>query len=152
MNEKQEKYKRDLIAACIKNRQEMANNAKDAMRDIQQQANEYGQPRDRDDSFRAQLLRKRDLYAEQYQKALDDITLLEKINPGIYCKNVSFGAVVVVSGQKMFVANGMGKLSFENENVFVISPQVPVYKKIEGLEKGDEYELNGRKMKIQDLF
>jgi len=58
---------------CIEKQKEILENAKAAMDDAQKVANEYGQPKDRYDSFRTQLLRKRDLFAQQYEKAIKEM-------------------------------------------------------------------------------
>lgn len=144
--------KKELVETCIGNLEETAGNAKREMNDIQQQANEYGPPKDRYDSFRAQLLRKRDLFAEQYQKALEEIDILLKIDVDLPMEEVRFGSIVITDTQRIFVATGIGKVKYNEMDFFVISPNVPVFKAMEGLRQGDEYQVNGKKFLIKQLL
>ena len=73
--------KKKVYDKCVEKQKEILENAKAAMDDAQKAANEYGPPRDRYDSFRAQLLRKRDLHAEQYEKAIKEMDFLLNIKP-----------------------------------------------------------------------
>lgn len=46
------------------------------MDEAQQQSNDYGQNKDRYDSFRTKILRQRDMYAKQYQVLADQFVLI----------------------------------------------------------------------------
>ncbi len=144
--------KSKLLNECVKLQNKQLDNAKAAMQDLQQQANEYGQPRDRYDSFRTQLLRKRDLFAEQLQNAIDGIDILRRIEPEIKSKKVEFGSVVITDKLNMFISIGIGKFECEGQLFFAVSTKVPVYNTIKGLAKGDTYVLNGREFKILDVY
>jgi len=144
--------KRKIIDLCNDMLQERADNAKNAMNDMQQSANEYGIPRDKYDSFKAQALHKKDMFAAQYQRALDDLALLEKINTEKISEVIEFGSVVITNKQKMVIATSLGKIQLENEIYYAISPQVPIYKEIQGLKKGDKFIFNGIELEIHDVF
>ncbi len=66
---------------CIEKQKEILENAKATMDDAKKVANGYGRPKDRYDSFRDQLLRERDLFAQQYEKSLQEMAYLQKLNP-----------------------------------------------------------------------
>jgi hypothetical protein len=144
--------KRRIIAQCKDMLQERADNTKSAMNEMQQSANEYGIPRDKYDSFKAQALHKKDMFAAQYQRALDDLLLLEKISTEKVSELVEFGSVVITNNQKMVIATSLGKIEFENEIYFAISPQVPIFKEIQGLKKGDKFIFNENQLEILDVF
>ncbi|HBS87243.1 MAG: hypothetical protein A2W91_03415 [Bacteroidetes bacterium GWF2_38_335] len=141
-----------IYNACLENRKSIAENAKSAMDDIQQQANEYGPPKDRYDSFRAQLLRKRDLFAEQYQNALNDIDVLKKIKPESVSLKVEFGSLFRTGKQWMFIAIGIGKITIDKIDIFVISPAVPVFKAMDGKKAGEYYIFNGKQFGIDEIL
>lgn len=144
-------YKRHLIEACIKNRQAIAIHAKSAMDEAQQAANEYGQPKDRYDSFRMQQIRKTGMFAKQCEEALKEIDALRKINLKKPLDKVEFGALVNNGSQKILIAVGIGKLEFNKETIFVISPNVPVFKAMEDKKKGEKYSMNGKTFVIKDI-
>jgi hypothetical protein len=132
--------------------EESAANLRAAMLEAQNAANEYGPPKDRYDSFRTQLLRKRDMYAQQLATTTEQINLLERINPGNLSEKVEFGVVVITETQKIFVSTGLGRIQVDGDTFFAISPAVPIYKAIEGKRAGDSFSFNNKTMKILDVF
>ena len=122
------------------------------MSEAQQSANEYGAPRDRYDSYRMQLLRKKDMYAQQMEKAMTEILALEKIDVNTEMNKVGFGSVVITKEQKIFISIGVGKLIVENENYLAISLMVPLAQAIVGKQKGDVAEFNGKKIEILEVY
>lgn len=132
--------------------QDCVNNAKIAMDELQQNANEYGIPRDKYDSFKAQVLQKKDLFAVQYQRALDDINLLEKINLEKKSEKVEFGSIIITNKQKMIISASLGNVLLENNTYFAISPQVPIFKQIQGLKKGDKFTFSESEFEVLNIF
>ena len=122
---------------------EVVNNIKKVMEDAQKSANDYGTPKDRYDSFRAQQLRKKDMFAQQFYKANELLDTLYKIDENKTCEKVEFGAVVITSQQKIVVTIGLGRFEIEKEEYFAVSPIVPIYRAMEGKRTGEyrEYPL-----------
>ena len=147
-----DKIKKILLTECRHILEKTLENVESAMVDAQKQANEYGAPKDRYDPFRPQMMRKRDLYAQQTQRTIDDIVILERIAPESVNTNVSFGAVVKTTSQNLFISVGLGKIEVGEEVYYAISPAVPIFKTIQGLKKGDSYLFQGKTYKILDVF
>ena len=146
------KYKKRLVAKCKEYLNASAMNIKSAMDEAQHSANEYGQPKDRYDSYRTQVLRKRDMLGKQLQLTIEQITVLDKIGIDRLHDKVEFGSVVFTEKQKIFVATGIGKLQFEEEDFFVISPKVPIYEAMKGKARGDTFRFRDIEQKIIDVF
>lgn len=144
--------KTNIIIECKNALNNKASAAKQAMDDNQQQANEYGLPKDRYDSFRTQLLQKRDLFAVQYQKFVDDIKMIELIDSKSTFYKIKFGAVVVTDAQSFFVAVGLGKVSVNNSDFFVISPKVPLFNAMKDKSVSDTFNYNGKEFLIMKVF
>lgn len=144
--------KKNVLNACIKRQQEIINNLKLVMEEAQNAANEYGLPRDRYDSFRSQLLRKRDMFAQQMAKATEQLDLLKRIPVDKPCNKVEFGAIVITYKQRLFVSTAVGKLQVGNEEYFAISPIVPIFKAMEGKRAGESFTLNGNTIKILEVL
>ncbi len=150
--EKKLEFKKKLYDRCMEILEESAETARRQMNEVQEDANEAELEHDVFDGSRTELLRKRDIYAEQLQKAVDEIQILKKVSFDNMSEQVEFGAVVITNRQKMFIALGLGKVSIDDDVYYVISKDVPVYKAMEGLKKGDEFEFNNMKFTINDLF
>lgn len=145
-------YKRKLVEKCLEQQDRNVLNAKSAMDDIQESAVDYGQPQEHYDSYKSQLLRKRDVFARQYEQTKIDHELLNKIDIEKECKTTGFGAIVVTDVQKFFICISLGKINFDNEIIFGISPKVPLYRVMDGLGKGNTFEFNGKKYLIKDIY
>ncbi len=116
--------------------------------DAQKSANEYGAPKDRYDSYRMQLLRKKDMYSQQLAKLVEQAQVLEMISLDKPMTEVKFGSLVITQRQKLFVSIGIGKIEMDGEVYYAISPNVPVYEAMRGLRVGDEFDFRGQPMKI----
>lgn len=143
--------KKQLLAGCLKEIDEKATSLQKVMDEAQQSANDYGQPKDRYDSYRAQLLRKRDMFGQQLQKLLQQRDVLDRIDHEKIASVVGFGSVVITNKQKIFVSIGLGKKMIDGTEYFVISGGVPFYKAIEGKKIGDSFEFRGQQFTILEL-
>ncbi len=144
--------KQKLIEECKKTQSKTVESAKAARDEAQQALNEYGPNKDRYDSFRDQLIHKRDMFSSQYSKALEKIKVLDKIRVNKPNDVVKFGSVVITDKQKLFVSISAGKITLDGEQYFAISPGVPLYKVMEGMNKGQEFHFNGQKHIIREIY
>ncbi|HBZ66235.1 MAG TPA: hypothetical protein DEO70_05300 [Bacteroidales bacterium] len=135
--------KKQIFNTCLNTLSTRAEESRLAMVESQRAANEYGAPRDRYDSFRTQVLARRDMYARQYNEALRQLEVLSKIDPGKPCEMVEFGALVVTSVQVLFVSVGLGKLSDNGVDFYAISAGVPLFEAIRGKRNGDTFTFRG---------
>jgi len=153
MNDKEKSaFKLRLINVCKAHVTEIAEASRKVMEDSQKSANEYGQPKDRYDSYRAQLLTRGEMFATQYQQAMEQFATLEKIGVERLHDKVEFGSVVITEKQKMFIATGCGKVELEGDTFFAISPLVPIFFAMKGMKKGDIVNFRGQAIKILDVF
>ncbi len=62
------------------------------------------------------------------------------------------GAVVDVNGMHLVITASIPPFEFKGNKYVGVSLEAPVYKAMEGKKKGDEYELNGKKFKIEGVY
>ncbi len=144
--------KEKLITRCRETQQKAVDSAKSAMNEAQLALNEYGPNKDRYDSFRDQLMGRRDMFAAQYQKALSDMNVLERIDPKEPKDSVEFGAIVISDTSKFIIAISAGKVEMDGTIYYAISPAVPLYKAMQGLKSGASFEFNGKHQTIKELY
>jgi hypothetical protein len=144
--------KKRLVDYCIAYQKKSAESAMTEMNEAYQNASDYGAPEDWFDTYKSDMLNKRDAYGQQFQKALEEIKNIERINPNVLFDTVGFGSVVLTDTQKLFICMGIGKILIEDEVFYAISPSVPVFQTIKGLKKGDVFDFRGNKGKIVDVF
>jgi hypothetical protein len=152
MRENNLHIKEKLILRCRETQQKCVSSAKSAMNEAQLALNEYGPNKDRYDSFRDQLMGRRDMFAAQYQKALSDMDVLKRIDPKHPKETVEFGAIVISDISKFIIAISAGKIELDGAIYYAISPAVPLYKAMEGLKSGESFEFNGKKQTIKELY
>jgi hypothetical protein len=152
MNKETLHIKQKLVELCKKTQMRMVESAKTAMNEAQHALNEYGPNKDRYDSFRDQLIGRRDMFANQYQKALTDMNVLEKINCQELKDKVEFGAIIESESSKYIIAISSGKIECGGDIYYAISPAVPLYKAMEGLKLGDSFEFNGKSQTIKKIY
>ena len=145
------KIKEKLLAKCIALKEESEANTLAAMNDAQQSANEYGAPRDRYDSFRAQMMRKRDMLAQQLSTVEEELRYLRQVKPGTICTKVQAGALVELETQTLYIIAGIGKLIIDDIPYFVVSPVVPLVVAMKDMKKGDSFSFRGTTMKILEI-
>lgn len=145
------KIKEKLLAKCIEIKEESKASTLAAMNDVQQSANEYGAPRDRYDSFRAQMMRKRDMLAQQLAVAEEELRFLKQIKPGNLLTKVESGALVELNTQTIYVLLGIGKLEIDEGAFYVVSPIVPLVTAMKDMKKGDSFTFRNTTMKIVEI-
>jgi hypothetical protein len=144
--------KKEILSICKKLQLDTINSLKSAVDEAQKSANEYGPPKDRYDSFRTQLLRKRDMYAQQLAKANQQMELLNRIDPDKVCTEIEFGALVLTNIQNMFISIGLGKVQAGDETFYAISPAVPVFRAMEGKKEGETFSFNNISFTIKRIL
>ena len=143
--------KAKLLTKCIEQQTEVIKQLQQEITDAQNQANDYGQPKDRYDAFRTKLMRQIELYAGQLDKANIVINTLQKIDSEKETTVVEFGALIITNKQKLFVSAGLGKVDIDEGVYYAISPHVPIFNVLKGKKVGDEVFFNGMKIMINEI-
>lgn len=141
-----------LIDSCMAKLQDTVINLKRETDDCQQMANEYGPPKDRYDAFRMQLLRKRDMFAQQMAKANQELSVLSIIKPDAIKMSVAPGSIILTPDMNYFIAVSMGQIEAGGMKFMCMSPAVPLYKVLQGLKAGDKTTFNNKTIIISDVF
>ena len=144
--------KQKILNACMQHQLAVMENLKIVMEEAQDSAEEYGLPKDLYDSYRNQLMSKRDMFAQQLQKANEQLEILKRVEITRVHNTIGFGSVVITESQKLFIATGIGKVTVERVEYYVISGMVPFFNAIYDKRKGDSFEFRGKKEKILDVF
>lgn len=143
--------KEKLLSRCIEIKEQSEANILAAMDDAQESANEYGAPKDRYDSFRAQLMRKRDMLAQQLASVEEELRYLRQIKPWNTTNKVEAGALVALNTQTLYIVAGIGKIEIDNDTYYVVSPVVPLVLAMKDMKSGDLFTFRGTTIKIIEI-
>ena len=86
----------------------------------------------------------------QLNENLKSQQILNNIQPVAH-KSVVLGSFVETEKGKFFIAVSLGEIFFENQKVFIISPESPLAKAMLGKIKNDEFFMNNLRQVIKNV-
>ena len=143
--------KERLLAQCIAQQESVIQQLEKEIQEAQQQANDYGQPKDRYDAYRNKLMRQIELYAGQLDKAKVVLNTLHQLPVEKDFTVVEYGALIRTNRQNLFLSAGLGKIELEGEDYFAISATVPIAIALSGKKKGDKVTFNNNSFEILEI-
>lgn len=144
--------KKNLVEYCITTLENNKLTVKESIDELIQTASDYEGEHDLYDPFKEELMKKKDLLLEQFQKYVNDINLVKKIDLSRIPEKVEFGTIVYTDKQKMFISVALGKIVFNDETYQAISTQVPIYKVMQDLKIGDSFTINNNQFTIKNIL
>ncbi len=150
MNRKE--LKKKLVDLCTQMHQQTVERLTEEMNEAYQNAAEYGNPEDWLDTYKMDMLRKRDACSLKLQKVGEEMKMLELINPEKILDKAAFGSVIITETQKLFIAVGLGKVVVDDETYFVISQSVPLFHAMKDHKAGDIFRFRDTEDKILEVF
>ncbi len=141
-----------LLDECLKSQNDFVDNARWAMEDAQNSANEsQGAMEDKFESFREACHIQRDLYAKQLAEGLDKLSILKRIVRSKVNDKISLGSVVRTDAQNYFISVSLGEIMIDNEKFYAISPASPVFQAMAEKGKGDSFQFRDKQIKILEV-
>lgn len=85
------------------------------------------------------------------KEALDQKSVLDKIDALQIHNKVAIGSLVKTNNLTIYVSIALPKISFDNQNIFAVSPQSPLGNQVMGNQIGFEFEINNTKYIIENV-
>ncbi len=154
MDEKKIEEKQRILAECIKIQKVVVENAKKAMVDAQDSATENDDNTEEKlyNSYREEMHNKRDMFARQFDLAMEDLNQLNQIVTSKEYKKAEFGSIVETESGVYFISTSLGQVKVNGKTIFAVSPLAPIYKTFEGKKIGESYSFRDKSFKIKDLY
>ncbi len=152
-NEKTEFKKRLLQHAVglIEQRMSAAAHAMEAAQ-AASNAEEKSSAGDKYETSRAMNHLEKEMHSRQLEANRKELAALYSIDCLGSYESVTTGCIVQTGEYFFFIAAGLGKLSFEEKNIYLLSPYAPVARQLNGKKKGDSFTFNKMESKIADIF
>ncbi|WP_245590647.1 hypothetical protein [Adhaeribacter aquaticus] len=145
--------KQRLLTECIKIQNAQIQNAKSAMDEAQESANEHqGAIEDKFESFREACQIQRDMFAKQLDESISTMAILKRINATKENKNIMLGSVIITNLQKFFISVSIGEITVEGEKFFAISAMSPLFKAMVDKTEGEEFSFRDKTYRIESIF
>ena len=154
MDENKVAEKIKFLAECIRIQKGIVENARKAMNEAQESANEGDDNTEEKlyNSYREEMHNKRDMFARQFELAMEDLNQLNKVVTSKEYKKAEFGSMVETENGVYFISTSLGQIKLDNKTIFAVSPLAPVYKAFEGKKTGDSFTFRDKSIKIKDLY
>lgn len=145
--------KRALHAHCISLLEERISNARAAMESAQESANseDKSSAGDKYETGRAMSQISRDMNAKQLKAADADLKELLKYDPSNILNHAGKGSLIVTPSLLVYIATGIGVISFNGYKIAVVSPLSPLALQLTGKATGDCFPLNRENVVITDI-
>ncbi len=155
MTEKQKKeYKKKLKKKCIAIIEERLANIHISMAGAQAAANyeEKGSAGDKYETSRAMSHLEKDMQATQLSSNMRELESLLLVDCNQLYETAVKGSVVQCETILFFIAAGLGKLTCENQTIFLVSPNAPIAKSLLGKKAGDSINFNKKNIIIKGVY
>jgi transcription elongation GreA/GreB family factor len=82
-----------------------------------------------------------------HQKAI-----LDKIDPTVISNKIALGSLVQANGMLLFISTALPKIIIDNQTIIAVSPQSPLGSKLLGNEVSFEFEINGTRFLVEEIY
>lgn len=145
--------KQRLLEECKQLQQRQIQNAKSAMDEAQESANEQqGSMEDKFESFREACQIQRDMFAKQLDEAMTAMAVLRRVVVHKPNRVVTLGSIVITDSQKFFISISLGEIMVDGEKYFAISTMSPLYKAMADKLVGDTFTFRTTNYKILNIL
>lgn len=98
---------------------------------------------DKHETARARMQTEYEKLSWQMDELKGQYEVLDKVDPDRSVDVISRQSLVYTNRRIFLIIVPLGKIEFEEQSVYVISPDSPIGKKMTGLKCGNEFEMNG---------
>jgi hypothetical protein len=139
---------------CVEYVQNRINEAKLAVESAKDSADEETKSSagDKYETGREMMQQETDRNQAQLNEAIKLMNALSGINYSSPYSTAETGSLVFTNNGKFFIAISAGTLHIGPQAYYVVSQVSPIGLKLKGKKQGDEFDLNGRIYKIEDII
>ena len=151
---KKNEYKIRLHTFCIEIIKERISATIQSIQNAQAAANseEKSSAGDKYETSRAMSHLEKDMHSRQLVANQTELAQLLNVKTNNTHTHIAIGSIVISAGFTFFIAAGLGKISFEGETVYVLSPNAPVAKSILNQTTGNKIIFNNKEMVIDNVY
>ena len=85
-------------------------------------------------------------------EVLSQKAVLDKINANQKSSKIASGSLIQTNGMLLFMSTALPKIVVNEKNIIAVSPQSPLGSKLLGNEVGFEFEINGSRFLVEDVY
>jgi transcription elongation GreA/GreB family factor len=145
--------KEQLYKMCVDYVQKRINEARQAIADAQESADEETKSSagDKYETGREMMQQETDRNQAQLNEANKLMVQLSGLSYSAASSSANPGSLVDTNFGKFFIAISAGSLSLGSQTYYAVSPASPIGVKLNGTKAGDEFSLNGRAYRVEKV-
>ena len=93
----------------------------------------------------------KDMYARQLAENSKELSGIMETNCDELSVAAGVGSFIKCDGASFFIIAGLGKLDYEGETIFIISPNAPLARSMQGKKQGESFVFNNRQLTILEI-
>jgi hypothetical protein len=146
--------KKELHQLCIDYAQNRIDTVQHAITATQQAANEETKSSagDKYETGRAMMQQESDRNQAQLNEANKLMAALNQVNANIISETAGAGSLVITNNGNFYIAISAGTLMLNGEAYFAVSPGSPIGLMLKGKKAGDEFSLNDKHYRIENII
>ncbi len=146
--------KKQLHVLCMAYVQERMNAAQFAINEAQQATNDdtKSSAGDKYETGREMMQQETNRNLTQLNEANKLMVMLNQVSTAGQSPVADSGSVVITNNGKFYLSISAGSLTLNNETYFAISPGSPIGLKMKGCKKGQEFSINGKVYKVEEVL
>lgn len=118
---------------------------------IDAQNDAKGSAGDKHETALAMMHLEQEKLTQKLKEVLEQKAILDKIDDSQKHQVVALGSLVQANDNFFFVSCALSKITFENQDIFALSPQSPLGIKLIGNKVGFQFEINAKTYTIQTI-
>ena len=145
--------KEDIYKACIARQEELIKNFTGEIEQVEKEMNDRdNMPSQTDHNPAAEQLAMYNELKKELEFLKYEMHVLENLNLEKEYTEVEPGAVVVTDKRVLFVCVSIEEVEVGGHKVFGLSTEAPIYARMRGKNKGEEFKMRDITYKILDLY
>jgi hypothetical protein len=145
--------KEDIYKACIARQEELIKNFTGEIEQVEKEMNDRdNMPSQTDHNPAAEQLAMYNELKKELEFLKYEMHVLENLNLEKEYTEVEPGAVVVTDKRVLFVCVSIEEVEVGGHKVFGLSTEAPIYARMRGKKKGEEFKMRDITYKILDLY
>jgi hypothetical protein len=143
-----------LKERCIAIIQERMDGLNMAMKSAQDAANQETKSSsgDKYETARAMNQLEKDMYARQLIENKRELSVIMETDCNAISSGISSGSFIKCGTANFFILAGLGKINYEGDAIYVISPNAPLAKSMLGKRIGDTFLFNKQTLEIEEIL
>lgn len=147
------KFKKDIYDFCVKELNRRYDELKNAISLAQDSVNKESKSTagDKHDTSRAMAQLEVENLSKQLNSSEQNLELIKRIDPSQKHVVIGSGSLIETNQGYYFISVGLGKVTVDNQTIFVISLLSPIGKLFHGKKVDDEVIFNQQKIEIKSI-